>query len=263
MLEGERLGPSVDLAVVAERTEGYSGSDLKQLCIQAAMRPVRAFLEQDSAVAAAAPEHKGALAQPKAVQQGEGPASAAAEAPAAEQEAAAAAAAEVAAPADEAAAAAAGEVPPADAPPAAEPAEAVVRPPLAVVPRLDSLLRQAERIASVPRNPRRDLRPITMQVWGLCCAAVLESCCRHLAGRLAQPATGAPHLPQPPTALPPPACAPPSTRPPQDFEEAAREVGASVDPDSSVVQELNEWNSHYGTTGSKRGVAGKRLSYYS
>lgn len=81
---------------------------------------------------------------------------------------------------------------------------------LHLVPRLDSLLRQAERIAAAPRNPKTDLRPVSMQ----------------------------------------------------DFEEALKEVGASVNPDSSVIQELNEWNAQFGTTGSKGGVRSKRLSYY-
>ena len=48
----------------------------------------------------------------------------------------------------------------------------------------------------------------------------------------------------------------------QDFEEAVREVTATVDPESSVIAELNEWNSRFGTIGSKRGVENKRLSYY-
>jgi len=47
-----------------------------------------------------------------------------------------------------------------------------------------------------------------------------------------------------------------------DFEAALKEVGASVNPDSSVVSELNEWNQQYGTTGSKTGVQSRRLTYY-
>ena len=48
----------------------------------------------------------------------------------------------------------------------------------------------------------------------------------------------------------------------QDFEESLKEVGASVNPDSSTIQELNEWNTQYGTTANKQGVHSKRLSYY-
>ena len=48
----------------------------------------------------------------------------------------------------------------------------------------------------------------------------------------------------------------------QDFEEALKEVSASVIEDSAAVSQLNEWNAQYGTSGSK-GAHAKRLSYYS
>ncbi len=35
-----------------------------------------------------------------------------------------------------------------------------------------------------------------------------------------------------------------------------------MDAESHVIQELNEWNARFGTTGSKHGVENKRLSYY-
>lgn len=127
VLGGERLAPNADLARVAEQTDGYSGSDLKQVCVQAAMRPVRAFLERDSAVAAA-------NAAPEGQEEEE---------------------AEVAGMAPPQAAAPAGGIG------AGEPAAGI--PGLPMVPRLDSLLRQAKRIASAPANPKTDLRPISMQ----------------------------------------------------------------------------------------------------
>jgi hypothetical protein len=43
---------------VAEVTEGYSGSDLRQLCVQAAMRPVRELLEAESKASAKAQTHR-------------------------------------------------------------------------------------------------------------------------------------------------------------------------------------------------------------
>lgn len=49
----------------------------------------------------------------------------------------------------------------------------------------------------------------------------------------------------------------------QDFEESLREVGASVSPDSSAVQELSSWNDRFGTAGGKGARAfDKRLSYF-
>lgn len=218
VLEGERLAPDVDVARLAEQTEGYSGSDLRQLCVQAAMRPVRALLEEDSKAAeavAAEEAAEAAVAEAEAAEaeaanaeaaeprgqgsvEGQGSAASAAASPrtaslagsaegallaelaemeeemgrdsvstgsAAEQQRAAAGAAPRAGQAGAGAGSAAGS-------------------PLQLVPRLDSLLRQAERIADVPRNPKTDLRPISMQArgraWGfhptsprMCCCCVL------------------------------------------------------------------------------------------
>ncbi|SPO20185.1 probable MSP1 - intra-mitochondrial sorting protein [Ustilago trichophora] len=44
MLSATPLDPDFSIAEVVKRTEGYSGSDLKELCRNAAMRPVREFL---------------------------------------------------------------------------------------------------------------------------------------------------------------------------------------------------------------------------
>ena len=44
LLEGENLDPDVDLGRVADATQGFSGSDLRQVCTAAAMRPVRELL---------------------------------------------------------------------------------------------------------------------------------------------------------------------------------------------------------------------------
>ena len=45
MLAGETLGQDVDVDAVAARADGFSGSDLRTLCVAAAMRPVRSLLE--------------------------------------------------------------------------------------------------------------------------------------------------------------------------------------------------------------------------
>lgn len=55
---------------------------------------------------------------------------------------------------------------------------------------------------------------------------------------------------KPPRAVRPPLAGSPS--------EAARHCCRC----SRWLQELNAWNEQYGTTGSKKGVANKRLSYY-
>ena len=44
MLAGESLDPGLKLEAVADRTDGYSGSDLRHLCSAAAMRPLRELL---------------------------------------------------------------------------------------------------------------------------------------------------------------------------------------------------------------------------
>jgi len=50
VLAKEELGPDVDLDEVAKLSEGYSGSDVKQLCVAAAYQPIRELLEQEKKV---------------------------------------------------------------------------------------------------------------------------------------------------------------------------------------------------------------------
>ncbi|CAA3029033.1 AAA+-type ATPase [Olea europaea subsp. europaea] len=47
ILAKEELAPNVDLEVVANMTAGYSGSDLKNLCVTAAHCPIREILEEE------------------------------------------------------------------------------------------------------------------------------------------------------------------------------------------------------------------------
>lgn len=47
ILAKEELARDLDLDVVASMTEGYSGSDLKNLCVTAAHRPIREILEKE------------------------------------------------------------------------------------------------------------------------------------------------------------------------------------------------------------------------
>lgn len=47
VLAKEELTPDVDLEVVANMTDGYSGSDLKNLCVTAAHCPIREILEKE------------------------------------------------------------------------------------------------------------------------------------------------------------------------------------------------------------------------
>eukprot|EP00887_Chlorella_sp_A99_P000837 scaffold5.g837.t1 len=182
VLAGERLAADVDLSRLAEQTEGFSGSDLRQLCIQAAMLPVREFLEAEGkSKAGASASSSGA---------GGGGASGSG-----------------------AAAAAAGEGEGAAGPgPGSPHALAAAAPPKqrGSLARLDSLLRQADNIAGQVAEPKAALRPV--------CAS--------------------------------------------DFEQARKEVTASVDPDSSTVQELKQWNERYGTSSGKKAPADPRLSYF-
>ncbi|XVF21951.1 hypothetical protein REPUB_Repub12eG0133400 [Reevesia pubescens] len=47
VLAKEELSPSVDLEAIANMTDGYSGSDLKNLCVTAAHCPIRKLLEKE------------------------------------------------------------------------------------------------------------------------------------------------------------------------------------------------------------------------
>ncbi|XP_073310128.1 uncharacterized protein [Primulina huaijiensis] len=47
MLAKEELVPSIDIQAIASMTDGYSGSDLKNLCVTAAHRPIREILEKE------------------------------------------------------------------------------------------------------------------------------------------------------------------------------------------------------------------------
>ncbi|KAJ8559283.1 hypothetical protein K7X08_003341 [Anisodus acutangulus] len=47
ILAKEELAPNVDLEAIANMTEGYSGSDLKNLCVTAAHCPIREILEKE------------------------------------------------------------------------------------------------------------------------------------------------------------------------------------------------------------------------
>ncbi|GKB01508.1 ATPase family AAA domain-containing protein 1-A-like protein [Tanacetum coccineum] len=53
ILAKEELAPGIDLEAVAAMTDGYSGSDLKNLCVTAALCPIREILEKDNALALA------------------------------------------------------------------------------------------------------------------------------------------------------------------------------------------------------------------
>ncbi|GMH01158.1 hypothetical protein Nepgr_002997 [Nepenthes gracilis] len=47
ILAKEELSPDTDLDAIANMTDGYSGSDLKNLCVAAAHRPIREILEKE------------------------------------------------------------------------------------------------------------------------------------------------------------------------------------------------------------------------
>ncbi|KAK7335498.1 hypothetical protein VNO80_27380 [Phaseolus coccineus] len=47
ILAQEELSPDVDLDAVATMTDGYSGSDLKNLCVTAAHRPIIEIIEKE------------------------------------------------------------------------------------------------------------------------------------------------------------------------------------------------------------------------
>ncbi|XP_052620106.1 uncharacterized protein LOC111880508 isoform X1 [Lactuca sativa] len=59
ILAKEDLSPDIDLDAVASMTEGYSGSDLKNLCVTAAHCPIREIIEKEKK------EHAAAIAEGK------------------------------------------------------------------------------------------------------------------------------------------------------------------------------------------------------
>ncbi|PIN21968.1 AAA+-type ATPase [Handroanthus impetiginosus] len=54
ILAKEELSPDIDLDSIASMTDGYSGSDLKNLCVAAAHRPIREILDKEKKDQAAA-----------------------------------------------------------------------------------------------------------------------------------------------------------------------------------------------------------------
>ncbi|KAG4401943.1 hypothetical protein GLYMA_02G093300v4 [Glycine max] len=50
ILAKEELSPDVDLDAIASMTDGYSGSDLKNLCVTAADRPIKKILGKEKKV---------------------------------------------------------------------------------------------------------------------------------------------------------------------------------------------------------------------
>ncbi|KAJ9464153.1 putative uncharacterized protein LOC103934149 isoform X3 [Diplonema papillatum] len=47
LLKGENVAPDVNLESIASSTPGFTGSDLKNLCVAAVYRPIRAFLKEN------------------------------------------------------------------------------------------------------------------------------------------------------------------------------------------------------------------------
>ncbi|KZV54361.1 hypothetical protein F511_03616 [Dorcoceras hygrometricum] len=58
ILAKEEVDPTVDIEAVAKMTEGYSGSDLKNLCVTTAYRPIREILEMEKKEKAVAEAEK-------------------------------------------------------------------------------------------------------------------------------------------------------------------------------------------------------------
>nr|XP_016482697.1 PREDICTED: ATPase family AAA domain-containing protein 1-A-like [Nicotiana tabacum] len=58
ILAKEELAPNVDVEAIANMTEGYSGSDLKNLCVTAAHCPIREILEKEKEKASAVAENR-------------------------------------------------------------------------------------------------------------------------------------------------------------------------------------------------------------
>jgi SpoVK/Ycf46/Vps4 family AAA+-type ATPase len=240
ILEGEVLGADVSVDAVAAATDGFSGSDLRQLCATAAMRPVRELLAASgrSAAADAAATAGTAAATGRA-----------AGAAAAEADAAGGPAHTAAAPENDAAAA------PAGGGTAAESAAG-----RADGSSLDSGSRGGSNAADAPGDaggasaassssdtagtgvalaaggtPPDGERALLGQLLAECEAVAAEAASSH------------------PAALRPVSAA--------DFADAQKNVAPSVAPDSATMAELRAWNAQYGEGGS-RDAWNPKLSYF-
>ncbi len=69
LLKDENLGPAFSVEELAAQTEGYSGSDLKNMCVAAAYRPIRELIAAEKA--AAEQLRRGAAVKEQTVQPGE------------------------------------------------------------------------------------------------------------------------------------------------------------------------------------------------
>jgi len=66
--QGKPLAPDVDLAELAERTEGLVGADIEGLCHQAAMLAIREYLEEQGSKGAEEQESGGAEEQGRSLE---------------------------------------------------------------------------------------------------------------------------------------------------------------------------------------------------
>lgn len=157
ILVGQALAPDVDLESIAESTEGFTGADLRQLCVAAAMRPVRE--EIDRGVVQETSLDDNALEN---------------------------------------------ELGPGGGDALGDSLLSITTPPMR-----DAFKSAIAMIEDTKEGSRRSVRAVAAR----------------------------------------------------DFEAAMREGNPSVDPDSAVIQELNEWNAKYGSMGARTALD-RRMSYY-
>lgn len=191
VLDGQALDKDVSLEHVAERSDGFSGADLRQLCVAAAMRPIRDLIEHDGEKKRSFSQTQASMSSNTLERGEEGNRD---EKPSNEEE----------------------------------------KKNISELGATAGTLLLASKVDIVSLGPLASPQM----------AAALAN-----ATSLAQRTNAA-------------GCAAPRPVTAADFEAARKEVGPTVDPDSSTIQELKEWDGKYGSMGARGEVTGRRLLYY-
>jgi SpoVK/Ycf46/Vps4 family AAA+-type ATPase len=238
ILEGEALGADVSVDAIASATDGFSGSDLRQLCATAAMCPVRELLaasgKSAAAGAAATAATAGADGSPDQAASGAA-AVAAGDKAEADTESGSSSAAAAPGPGSIAAASGSSNKTHDDSGVSSAPVGADNANGTSAVSSSSGKAASADVALADGSTPADGERALLGQLLAECEAVAAEAASSH------------------PAALRPVSAA--------DFVDAQKDVAPSVAPDSATMAELRAWNAQYGEGGS-RDAWNPKLSYF-